>query len=82
LIGFNNASFKNDNNPIRLQDPNIEKAQRGYIERVITHLKGEDVRALVFYHIPEVDDPHIVLNADRTTGEQRKRDKSPYQDSS
>jgi hypothetical protein len=69
LIGFNNASFKNNNDVCRLWQN--KTLQRGYVEQVIKHLKPNDAPALIFYHIPEVDDPHIVLNADTETPNKR-----------
>ncbi|HEY5884294.1 MAG TPA: metallophosphoesterase [Pyrinomonadaceae bacterium] len=65
IIGFNNASFKNNNDICRLWENRI--TQRSYVENVIQQLQPTGQQALIFYHIPEVDDPHIVLNADAKT---------------
>jgi len=70
LIGFNNASFKNNNELCRLWK--YKTIQRGYVEQVIKQVKPNDPPALIFYHIPEVDDPHIILNSDTETGRKRK----------
>jgi len=77
LIGFNNASFKNNNDPCRRRDN--QKKQSDYVEQVVKHLRPDGPPALIFYHIPEVDDPHIVLNADAGIPEKRK---APCGDSS
>ncbi len=65
VIGFNNASFKNNNDLCRLWAN--RKAQVSYVDSVVQHVKASSAKALIFYHIPEVDDPHIVLNADPNT---------------
>src|SRR6266446_457603 len=80
LIGFNNASFKNNNNFKRISQN--EEIQRGYVTQVIKALDDRDVRALIFYHIPEIDDPHIVLNADTSTPKKREPYDGAYPDSS
>jgi len=64
FIGFNNASFKNNNDTKRIA-VNKQK-QLKYIQQVVDRLGTDDVRkAFIFYHIPETDDPHIVLNFDK-----------------
>jgi hypothetical protein len=80
LIGFNNASFKNDNDFKRISSN--KETQRRYVEQVMEPLKNKDVKALIFYHIPEVDDPYIVLDGDLTTGEKREPYTGPFPDSS
>jgi hypothetical protein len=70
LIGFNNASFKNNNDPCRRRDNQTK--QSGYVEQVVKRVGLNASPALIFYHIPEVDDPHIVLNADTGTPGKRK----------
>ncbi len=82
FIGFNNASFKNDNDPNRISL--YKKTQRDYVEQVINRVNGAEVAAaLIFYHIPEIDDPHIVLNSDDKTPKAREAyADNPYPDSS
>lgn len=65
LIGFNNASFKNNNDLCRLWDNRTTQAS--YVNNVLDQIKASGRRVLIFYHIPEVDDPYIVLNADPKT---------------
>jgi tetratricopeptide (TPR) repeat protein len=86
FIGFNNASFKNDNNPALISDgkntakivatanrSDLEKLptttrtneQLKYVQQVIDRVgKAGSHPAYIFYHIPEIDDPHPVLNSD------------------
>lgn len=67
FIGFNNASFKNnasdkDNDARERIEKNKDK-QLKYVQQVVDRLKAEDITcAYIFYHIPELDDPYIVLN--------------------
>lgn len=43
-----------------------KQKQLKYIQQVVDRLGTDDVRkAFIFYHIPETDDPHIVLNFDK-----------------
>jgi hypothetical protein len=82
FIGFNNASFKNDNDTRRVSLN--KKIQRDYVQQVIKRVDALDVAdAFVFYHIPEIDDPHIVLNSDDQTPKAREAyADNPYPDSS
>ncbi len=82
FIGFNNASFKNDNDASRISLN--KKTQRGYVQQVIKRVDAADVAgAFIFYHIPEIDDPHIVLNSDVKTLKAREAYvDNPYPDSS
>lgn len=68
FIGFNNASFKNDNVPKRIAENKEEQLK--YVQRVAKQLDSV-TNAFIFYHIPETDDPHIVLNFDTSTLEKR-----------
>jgi hypothetical protein len=71
FIGFNNASFKNNNEPDRLTQEKDKQLE--YVRQVERRVKPDSVqRAYVFYHIPEVDDPHLVLNSDAATLAKRK----------
>lgn len=74
FIGFNNASFKNnDDSGLLLPSPaggtrvaEIKRLQEEYVNQVKNFLgsqkiKGTEVAyAYVFYHIPEVDDPYLI----------------------
>jgi hypothetical protein len=61
FIGFNNASFKNNNLPERIAK--YKNLQLNYVRQVAARLAGNDIRsAYVFYHIPELDDPYIALD--------------------
>ena len=83
FIGFNNASFKNNNEASRISNANnipevviaattsklattkITDEQLKYVQQVIDRIDQAGNRAVyVFYHIPEIDDPHPVLNFD------------------
>lgn len=101
FIGFNNASFKNNNDALRISDgknlaaivattnptrceesANTEKAtaptssqpaeppkttpdQLKYVQQVLDRIDdNKSRRAYIFYHIPDIDDPHPVLNFD------------------
>lgn len=82
FIGFNNASFKNDNDAGRVSLN--KKTQRDYVQQVIKRLDAADIAAaFIFYHIPEIDDPYIVLNSDDKTSKAREAySDNPYPDSS
>jgi len=74
FLGFNNASFKNNNDATRVSDPSdkccatrvcspagkIRCIQRAEIQRV-SDLVGKETSKFtyIFYHIPEVDDPFL-----------------------
>lgn len=61
FIGFNNASFKNNNLPERIAK--YKQNQLNYVRQVAARLAGSDIRsAYIFYHIPELDDPYIALD--------------------
>jgi hypothetical protein len=67
FLGFNNASFKNNasdkNNDALTRIDSNKNEQLKYVQQVADRLKAADITcAYVFYHIPELDDPHIVLN--------------------
>jgi hypothetical protein len=78
FIGFNNASFKNNNDSNRIG--NNKDKQLEYVGQVVQRLKSVDSRgAYIFYHIPELDDPHLVLDGDEDTAAKRKKyDGNPY----
>lgn len=62
FIGFNNASFKNNNVPGRIGTN--KKLQSEYVRQVVTRVTASDIHsAYIFYHIPELDDPYIVLDS-------------------
>jgi hypothetical protein len=74
FVGFNDASFKNQNDASRLkcvpeekekaadeQDYPIHAKQLGEVQSVHDRLKKADIRlAYIFYHIPEIDDPYLI----------------------
>lgn len=76
FIGFNNASFKNNNDAARVSESvrnccalkavcspagKIRCVQEAEIQRVSNLLKAKTLRfAYIFYHIPEVDDPYLI----------------------
>jgi len=87
FIGFNNASFKNDNNAAVLIPNGTNTAtivstanlsdlkklpttprtdeQLKYVQQVSDRVdRSQTHPAYILYHIPEVDDPHPVLNSD------------------
>lgn len=70
FVGFNNASFKNNNEP-----DNVKKykgAQEKYVQQVIKRIGLDDIKhAYIFYHIPEVDDPYLVSGSDPETVRKR-----------
>lgn len=78
FIGFNNGSFKNDNVPERVTT-NKDKQLR-YVRQVARRAEPTDIRsAYIFYHIPELDDPYIVLNFDTDTiGKRQAYKNNPY----
>jgi hypothetical protein len=62
FIGFNNASFKNNNEPGRIAI--YRNKQLDYVRQVVSRITASDIRnAYIFYHIPELDDPYIVLDS-------------------
>lgn len=62
FIGFNNASFKNNNDPARVTQ--YKDKQLEYVRQVVSRTAANDIRrAYVFYHIPELDDPYIVMDS-------------------
>jgi tetratricopeptide (TPR) repeat protein len=86
FIGFNNASFKNDNKAKHIANgtkaaiivattdlSNLKRLpitprtdeQLNYVQQVIDRVdRSKTQPAYIFYHIPEIDDPHPVLNSD------------------
>lgn len=78
FIGFNNSSFKNENEYKRIATN--EDKQLKYVRQVARRIGPQDIRiAYVFYHIPELDDPHIVLNSDTKILAKRQEYKNnPY----
>jgi hypothetical protein len=60
FIGFNDASFKNNNSFSRAKTSADE--QKRYVNQVMDRLAKVDSKdfAYIFYHIPEVDDPNWV----------------------
>jgi hypothetical protein len=98
FIGFNNASFKNNNDPNRISagggtaevvsatDPSplpvtkVTEEQLKYVRQVIDRVNTGGTRhAYIFYHIPEVDDPHPILNFDLgLLGDRRLSSKDRY----
>ena len=78
FVGFNNASFKNDNIPVRVTA--YKDRQLQYVRQVARRVEPDDIRsAYIFYHIPELDDPHVVLNFDTETPGKREANKdNPY----
>lgn len=57
FLGFNNASFKNNNSLKRAQENAAE--QEHYVTQVSDRLKNARTKfAYVFYHVPEIDDPY------------------------
>jgi Calcineurin-like phosphoesterase len=82
FIGFNNASFKNNNAPVRI--PVNKDKQLKYVRQVARRAESNDILSVyVFYHIPELDDPHIVLNGDEEIPAKRRAyDSNPYPRSS
>jgi hypothetical protein len=79
FVGFNNASFKNNNTLACLRSST--RLQRDYVGQVVRRLGGNTAHAYVFYHIPELDDPHPVLNGDLTLVNQKPDPnvRCPYQ---
>jgi|GEM_PF-829165 len=70
FVGFNNASFKNNNDVSRVllqrcggkcsPPANIRRAQTNEIDKVSRELNNTHAKfAFLFYHIPEVDDPYF-----------------------
>ena len=60
FIGFNNSSFKNNNDWERLTTEHT--AQVGDVTRVKALVENAKVpNVYIFYHIPEVDDPYLLL---------------------
>lgn len=83
FVGFNNASFKNNNDAKRISSGTDTAAimaaedssklpvtpttneQLKNVQQVIDRInKAGSHPVYVFYHIPEIDDPHAVLDAD------------------
>ncbi|MDX6500204.1 MAG: hypothetical protein QOG23_3464 [Blastocatellia bacterium] len=66
FIGFNDASFKNNNSFSRAKTSTDE--QKRYVNQVIDRLAKVDSKdfAYIFYHIPEVDDPNWVALSAKT----------------
>ncbi|MEN3334386.1 MAG: hypothetical protein V7641_3751 [Blastocatellia bacterium] len=76
FVGFNNASFKNNNEGARLNDDEyknrqpaaagdwspkqISDEQARLLARVKNLVETSSPYVYIFYHIPEVDDPHLV----------------------
>jgi hypothetical protein len=78
FVGFNNASFKNDNKSERIA--RNKTLQLAYVQQVIHRIAADDISAAyVFYHIPELDDPYLVSGSDSKTLDERKKYKdNPY----
>jgi predicted DCC family thiol-disulfide oxidoreductase YuxK len=76
FIGFNNASFENENEPRRIltnKDRQLE-----YVNQVARRVGADDIRsAYIFYHIPELDDPHVVRNFDDKIPAKRRGENIP-----
>jgi tetratricopeptide (TPR) repeat protein len=81
FIGFNNASFKNNNEagrlsvsdnlaavvsattPSKTNRTEVTDEQINYVQQVLARVNRAGNRAsYIFYHIPEIDDPHPVRN--------------------
>ncbi|SRR6266545_24708 len=74
FIGFNNASFKNNDDSGLLlpsssggtRTAELKRLQEEYVNQVKNFLGGQKTKgsevayAYVFYHIPEVDDPYLI----------------------
>ena len=72
FVGFNNASFKNNNNWERVV-PNKD-LQFAYVQQVVRRIADKDISsAYIFYHIPELDDPYLVTGRDKATLDERKK---------
>lgn len=54
FVGFNNATFKNQNDASRLTD-----GQAKYVEDVMSVLTNADSNVYLFFHEPGVDDPYL-----------------------
>jgi hypothetical protein len=94
FIGFNNASFKNNNeaarissgtntaeivaaanssNAPKLATTKTSDEQLKYVQQVVDRIsQAGDHPAYIFYHIPEIDDPHPILNSDLSLLNDRK----------
>jgi calcineurin-like phosphoesterase family protein len=72
FVGFNNASFKNNNKSERIS--RNKALQEEYVQQVIHRISANDISAAyIFYHIPELDDPYLVTGSDRETIDERKK---------
>ena len=72
FVGFNNASFKNDNKFDRIGRNKVK--QLGYIQQVVNRIAPKEISAAyIFYHIPELDDPYLALGSDSKTLDERKK---------
>src|ERR1051326_2099767 len=75
FIGFNNASFKNNDKSELLSGTRateLKRLQEAYVTQVKKLLASPSIKsnqiayAYVFYHIPEVDDPYLISGNEGT----------------
>ena len=72
FVGFNNASFKNNNKSERIS--RNKSLQLAYVKQVMDRIGAADIsRAYIFYHIPETDDPYLITDEDQDTLTERKK---------